>query len=140
MLKEILPPRRATPEHPTGWWSWLVWALFGNEDDGPHGDKNFKCPVLLWIITPSVNWRWWRAVAWWVRNPAHNLCFYVWGVADKPRTFYSTQDWGSVKGWTYHATQCEGRWLPFASYKGWCNFYVGWRPYGAFGLKFNFAK
>ena len=79
------------------------------------------------------------AMLWWVRNPFHNLFFYVMGVADRPRTFYSSREWGEP-GWTFHYIKCGRLYLPFVSFKGWCNFYAGWRPYGAFGLKFNFAK
>lgn len=44
----------------TGPVSWVLWALFGNDDDGlygPHADKSF--------------W------SWWWRNRWHNLCFRV---------------------------------------------------------------
>ena len=91
MIREDFPPRRATPARPANWFRFLVWAIFGNEDDGTFGDANFK---------PLFDFKVWRAVAWWFRNPAHNLCFYVWGVADKPRTFFSSRDWGGVLGWT----------------------------------------
>jgi hypothetical protein len=45
---------------------WLAWALFGNEDDGIYGQY------------PETRW---GAVQWWLRNPAHNLTFYVMGAA-----------------------------------------------------------
>lgn len=45
----------------------VLWALFGNDEDGIYGTADFlpTCP------------QWCRAVAWWLRNPAHNLCFHV---------------------------------------------------------------
>lgn len=129
MIREDFPPRRHVAP-PVDSIAWLLWALFGNEDDGPYGDDKWRAGRAR---------TWWLAVQWWVRNPFHNLFFYVIGVADKPRTFYSTRDWG-VNGWTLHYTHCSFLYLPFISYKGWCNFYIGWRPYGAFGLKLNFAK
>lgn len=130
MLREPFPPRRHIS---TPWllrWFRLLWAIFGNEDDGIHGDDK-------WRAGRDKTWR--LAVLWWVRNPFHNLFFYVIGIADRPRDFYSTREWGSP-GWTFHALRWGWLWLPFVSYLGWCNFYAGWRPYGAFGLKFNFAK
>lgn len=130
MIQESFPPRLvpATP--------WLLrflrpfWALFGNEDDGFYGDDRWRAgrEKSLWL-----------AAQWWFRNPFHNLFFYVIGVADRSRTFYSTREWGSP-GWTFHALRCGWLWLPFISYRGVFVFYAGWRPYGAFGLKFNFEK
>lgn len=156
MIREDFPPRRATPERPAGLWAWFVWAFFGNVDDGALGPANWACPLfpkltgwrLAWGFLPlpvfvgvagSDQWPRLRALCWWVRNPFHNLFFYVIGIADRPREFYSTREWGSP-GWTFHAVRWGWLWLPFVSFKGWCNFYIGWRPYGAFGLKFNFAK
>lgn len=102
-----------------------------------------------WEVVPgSADWRWWRAVAWWFRNPFHNLTWYVLGVADKQRV---------VRGpWAPSFHRPEGGWLwcftdvqvlgftvslPFISYlsatrKG----YAGWRPSGSFGFKLNRLK
>lgn len=32
------------------------------------------------------------------------------------------------------------RWFRLVSYRGIVNFYIGWRPYGAFGIKLNRGK
>ena len=130
MMREDFPPRRHIS---TPWllrWLRILWALFGNEDDGIYGDEKWRAGR-----NPSP----WLAIAWWFRNPFHNLFFYVIGVADRPRTFYSTREWGSP-GWTFHVLRCGWLWLPFISHRGRVNFYAGWRPYGAFGFKLNRAK
>lgn len=130
MLKEQFFPRRKLT---TPWamrWLRIVWALFGNEDDGIYGDEK-------WRAGRAKTWN--LAVIWWFRNPFHNLFFYVIGVADRHRTFYSTREWGSP-GWTFHALRCGWLWLPFISYRGRVKFYAGWRPYGAFGTKLNLSK
>ncbi len=49
---------------------WLAWALFGNLDDGPTGPADFEPGRPAWL----------RAMLWWLRNPFHNLTFYVLGV------------------------------------------------------------
>jgi hypothetical protein len=50
---------------------WLLWALFGNDDDGAWGQRSGEPgydgkPFSVWL-----------AVCWWFRNPAHNLFFHV---------------------------------------------------------------
>ena len=130
MIREDFPPRRNVS---TPWllrWFRLLWALFGNEDDGIYGDDK-------WRAGRAKTWK--LAVIWWFRNPFHNLFFYVIGVADRHRTFYSTREWGS-SGWTFHVLRCGWLWLPFISYRGRVKFYIGWRPYGAFGTKLNLSK
>lgn len=119
--------RPVTP--PSGFFAWLAWAFFGNADDGFWGDAN-------WQAKRSGKHSLWEAWVWWTRNPAHNLTWYVWGVADKVRTVYSTGAW-SQPGWTFHLTEVAetGRHYPFINHKGRINFYAGWRPSGAFGLK-----
>lgn len=132
MLVEHFPPRRKISRN------WLqrlnpIWAIFGNEDDGPYGDDK-------WRAGRAKTWK--LAVIWWFRNPFHNLFFYVIGIADHPRTFYSTKLWGEQPGWSFHYTPTPTLRipLPFVSHKGKVNFYAGWRPYGAFGFKLNRAK
>ena len=130
MIREDFPPRRHIS---TPWllrWFRVWWALFGNEDDGYYGDDRWRAgrEKTLWL-----------AVLWWFRNPFHNLFFYVIGVADRHRTFYSSREWGSP-GWTFHALRWGWLWFPFVSYRGRIKFYIGWRPYGAFGTKLNFAR
>lgn len=41
---------------------WLLWAFFGNDEDGPYG------------FFPHTRW---GAVRWWLRNPFHNLTHHV---------------------------------------------------------------
>lgn len=112
-------------------WFNLSWAIFGNDDDGLFGDARWRAgrPESLWL-----------AIVWWFRNPFHNLFFYVLGVADRPRTFYSTREWGS-QGWTFHCLRWRFLFLPLVSYRSkYVSFYFGWRPYGAFGMKLNRGK
>ena len=130
MLKEVFKPRLAVK---TPWllrWLDIGWALFGNDDDGYFGDDKWRGgrEKTLWL-----------AILWWFRNPFHNLFFYVIGVADRDRVFYSSREWGS-EGWTFHLLNYKWLWLPLVSYKGVVNFYIGWRPYGAFGTKLNRGK
>lgn len=111
------------------WW-------FGNEDDGWFGDdkwRNGRNKTLL------------LALIWFFRNPLHNFTFYVIGVADKPRTFEYEKVWGKSDGFNLTfvkplAGLFKGLRLPMLSYvgkkRGW---YVGWRPYGSFGISLNFA-
>lgn len=40
----------------------IIWALFGNDEDGPYG------------IYPHTSL---GAIRWWLRNPFHNLLFHV---------------------------------------------------------------
>lgn len=69
MRSVILPSR--TVVIPSGF-AWLIWAFFGNADDGPIGDLNWN-PTRRDTI--------WIRLCWWVRNPCHNFTFYVLGVA-----------------------------------------------------------
>lgn len=119
--------------------SWLkklnpFWALFGNEDDGFFGDdpwRNGRDRTFL------------LAVEWWLRNPMHNLTWYVIGVADKDRTI--TGPWGDKHAnpdggllWSIVKAKNKGIPLPYVNYtKGYFKMYAGWRPSGAFGFKFN---
>ena len=85
------------------------------------------------------------ALVWFFRNPFHNFTFYVIGVADKPRTFEYDKVWGKSDGFNLTFVEplaglFKGLRLPMLSYvgkkRGW---YVGWRPYGSFGISLNFA-
>lgn len=107
--------------------AWFWWAFFGNDDDGLFGDERWRSgrPETVWL-----------AVIWWLRNPFHNLTWYVIGVADKHRTVYSNKD-SDAPGWCFMVTRCGWLWLPFVGHNGFLKFYAGWRPSGAFGLKFN---
>lgn len=127
----------------------LIWRIYTFSAFGRLFSPTLPSVSVEWVpIAGSSDWRWWRAVAWWFRNPFHNLTWYVLGVADKERV---------VRGpWAPSFHRPEGGWLwcftdvqvlgftvslPFISYlsatrKG----YAGWRPSGSFGFKFNRVK
>lgn len=112
------------------------WALFGNDDDGYFGDDRWRAGRTKTLGL---------ALQWWLRNPFHNLFFYVIGIADRPRTFWSRpgRGWGEVDGWTFHWLQADGGRFrfPFASFRNHrFSAYAGWRPYGAFGFKFQIKR
>lgn len=115
------------------WW-------FGNEDDGWYGDDKWRAGRNKTLAL---------AVEWFFRNFMHNLTFYVLGIADHDRTFYSTKVWGernpdgSGTGFSFHSVIAKNGFLPLpmvayvGEKRGW---YIGWRPYGSFGISLNFAK
>jgi hypothetical protein len=120
---------------------WVLWALFGNVDDGLFGDDRFN---------PSGSRSVWTAVRWWFRNPFHNLFFYVIGVADITRIV--TGRWGGsfyrpgggfLTCWTT-APVFSSRYvvhLPFASVtSAHLQAYVGWRPSGGFGIAMRVSR
>jgi hypothetical protein len=113
----------------------LLWALFGNEDDGFYGDAN-------WNPQRKTDRK--TAIKWWFRNPAHNLTFYVLGVADKERLVCGPHgDDHQLEGggfvWSFTMVMGSKIKLPYINYtKGRIKAYAGWRPSGAFGFKLNF--
>lgn len=113
------------------------WALFGNDDDGFYGD-------LSW--NPTGKKTWWTAVRWWGRNPCHNLCFYVIGLATNPITNIEhkfnrygmyPKDVFAPSGFLNLTVIVYEFWLlPFISLSfGSSKFYFGWRERGNFGIK-----
>lgn len=111
--------------------TWLIWALFGNDDDGIYGDANWN---------PTRKQSWLIALLWWLRNPCHNMCFYVINVKP-PFDRHSRNNWDVFAptnyafNWAYFASQS---WFPypFFSYNGALGkFYIGWRERGNFGIK-----
>lgn len=106
----------------------IIWTLFGNEDDGYIGDKNWN--------PEQVDSAWIR-VKWWVRNPLHNLVFYVIGCADKDsiRCGTKTTSVFANEGWNFAYTKTSRMYYPFISYYGSVKFYIGWRERGNFGIK-----
>lgn len=65
----------------------IIWALFGNDEDGNWGQCSGEPgydgqPYSLWL-----------AVSWWFRNPCHNLCFHVWR---KPGGWFVNTDYGYI--------------------------------------------
>lgn len=117
-----------------GSWRNPFWLFFGNEDDGVYGDKAFN---------PEGRRDWRTALRWWLRNPAHNLTFYVIGVAHLDRVVEGpwapaihNPDGGWLRCRTHVVRGGRPRVYPFVSYDGKrLRFYAGWRPGGAFGLK-----
>ncbi len=130
--------------------NWLIWALFGNDLDGVDADseqaKSWK-PHLT-------GWR--RRVAWWCRNPFHNLLWHVLGVVDR-ETQQLSEGWVRVSptskdaadNWRPAVGGWHVRWivkwvpLPFVSY--WhiarrFEFYIGWRERGNLGASFRRRK
>ncbi|MCX5495354.1 hypothetical protein OSH11_11600 [Kaistia dalseonensis] len=71
--------------------SWR-WAIFGNDDDGLYGDPG-------WEVANAHKWwarrRWTLAVAWWIRNPFHNLVWHVLNV-DHVKSIWVSDEPGAV--------------------------------------------
>ena len=73
------PVTRPARRHIDWWLRFdLWWLLIGNADDGLHGAGT------AWNPTAERSLR--RALGWWLRNPLHNLTWYVLGVADQSRS------------------------------------------------------
>lgn len=106
----------------------ILWALFGNDDDGYYGDNQFN---------PKQIKSFWWAWKWWWRNPFHNLTHYVIGFKNHV-ALYSGYDLNGPSfgiGYTYRD---NGKKYPLLILNGdkWLR-YIGWRPTGAFGIKFR---
>lgn len=84
-----------------------------------------------------------RCIAWWWRNPFHNLFFHVIGVYGKPRAVngrFPSEMFNPKGGCNWTNTQAAGRaLLPYVSLKfPGHESYIGWRPTsGAFGIAFR---
>ena len=83
-----------------------------------------------------------RNLKWRFRNPCHNFCFYVIGVADKEIVrsgHYPERDFNPHGGWDFEVTRRRLALLPYISYeRNWSRFYLGWRKQGAFGVELRF--
>lgn len=108
----------------------IIWALFGNAEDGIYGDLSFNPERKETALI---------AIRWWFRNPFHNLTFHVIGI---PKPFISIGDYPwdvfNPKGGWNRVTRISAinqKRYKFISYIGWCKFYVGWRERGNFGIK-----
>lgn len=80
-------------------WQYLLWATFGNDDDGIYGDLSFN---------PTQEKTWQIAVLWWLRNPLHNAVYYVLGTGymRTVRTgLYPDDVFSPVGGWNYAVTR-----------------------------------
>lgn len=105
---------------------------FGNLDDPEPPDwylPDNPCRKAMWLY---------------LRNPVHNLFFYVIGVADKDVARsgrYPEVVFNPYGGWNNCITSRGRARLPILSYqRGWFYFYAGWRERGNFGLKCTFTK
>lgn len=117
---------------------WYWWLMSGDTWTAP--EINNGEPYL-----PSVRTQWVRDFMWWCRNPMGNLVGRVLGVAGRDRIVYGPAPVMAVtpadehpprRGWKWSITRCGMLWLPFVSYYGICEFYLGWRPHdGALGFK-----
>lgn len=131
----MLPPKFIRGRHHLlEWWYPLdlFWLLIENEDDSIYGDAAWRAgrPKSFGL-----------ALKWWLRNPFHNLTWYVIGVANRDRLLVINKD-SDEAGWVYGYLQLETKWLrlPFLAYNGRVVGYIGWRPSGAFGLKLRRGK
>jgi len=83
-----------------------------------------------------------RNLKWRFRNPFHNFCFYVIGVADKEIVrsgHHPEKDFNPQGGWDFEVTRRRLVLLPYISYEGSrSRFYLGWRQHGAFGAEWRF--
>lgn len=106
----------------------VLWALFGNDDDSVIGDKVWNPEQL---DTPLIR------IKWWLRNPLHNLMFYVipFGFGNVKFSRYGNVDVFRDSGWGWAILKYKYWRMPFISYYGRVKFYVGWRERGNFGIK-----
>lgn len=108
----------------------LRWALFGNDDDGIYGPDWFnKGRETSWV-----------AIKWWLRNPCHNLTFYVppFGYAlwtRVPGAVRVTATWYGKKTERKFCKVWNIKWLAFREFKtSWIEGYFGHRERGNFGV------
>ena len=83
-----------------------------------------------------------QRIMYWFRNPAHDFAHYIIGFVDDPdyHTVYGEAVEALKPGWIVAIRRWKWLFLPYIAYQGKFQFYLGWRPYGAFGTKFNFAR
>jgi hypothetical protein len=135
---------------------WIMWSCFGNDDDGIFGEEptaEFK---------PECEPSFAKALAWTLRNPFHNFCFYVIGSANRCNSEFTvlriTPDESETMVYrpeasTVFAGHNSSFYLAFHGGKPFISsrivwsetresrFYLGWRCRGNFGLRCNlFAK
>jgi hypothetical protein len=109
---------------------WIKWALFGNDEDTVDGKPDDWSPLPIGSFK--------RRLAWWLRNPFHNLTWHVIGFVGDVES--STQNQGSDEpGWLHVKTvrRSTGKTYRLIGHTGTYQWYVGWRSSGAFGLKFR---
>jgi hypothetical protein len=109
-----------------------LWSIFGNNDDWPPPN---------WYRPQEPIWK--RKAMWLLRNPCHNLTFYVLGVTGKPFERvgrYPRNVFSPGGGWNWAVIRYKWLRLPFISYIGKVKFYMGWRERGNLGLKFTIVR
>lgn len=128
-------PRHRCQIRPFDIGHWIMWSLFGNDDDGIFGEG----PKAHYY--PEQNPSLVKAIRWTVRNPFHNFCFYVIGSAYRENGKVTCVDLRSKLNGSRLFIGFHGG-KPFISLcvrysperKG--EFYFGWRERGNFGIKF----
>lgn len=130
---------------------WCTWAILGNDDDGIFGEakkSNYGYNKPIGVL---------RAIKWTARNPFHNFCFYVIGDAYRQNDEYVIAKFSPEgteafrhyeKAKTVFCSKnssfffCFHGCKPFISFRvrinkeKTCEFYLGWRERGNFGVKF----
>ena len=103
----------------------IMWAFFGNAEDGPVGAGTNWNPLGETGLK--------RRVAWWLRNPAHNFTHHVIGLYG--RDFESVILKNPPSGLAVSVRRYKGVNLYYYNMRfgGW-QAYAGWRASGAFGL------
>lgn len=90
---------------PRGAWRLVMWALFGNEEDGLFGEGTGSW-WKLYGPTPTFM----LAVRWWLRNPAANL-FKIVLQWRRPRMRVLYQ-WSALTGSAWWIEREQEKWLP----------------------------
>lgn len=93
---------------------------------------------------------WWRYVAWYCRNPLHNMGRYVVGVCDRNYSIIGTAPVRATTfsdanldriGWKWSVIRLGWMRLPFVAYENSrITFYIGWQWWGFFGVKLVLNK
>lgn len=106
----------------------IIWALFGNDEDGIYGTLKWRLDTFsrAFVYHPR-----YIALRWWLRNPFHNLLWHVlaWPNDKDPEMWPAT-------------TGFKGRLVPpFIAYRGKVDAYIGFRgQQGVFGAAFRVTK
>ncbi len=130
---------------------WLAWALLGNDDAGVFSEAHLP------LFNPNSPIGIPKALAWMLRNPLHNFCYYVigsggcqndeWTILKINRKQILFMKYNS-KAHTVFGGRYTSFYLGFHGGKPlislrlaygpkWkSDFYIGWRDKGNFGIKF----
>lgn len=105
----------------------IIWAIFGNDEDGPIGDARWN---------PERKDTLWIRIKWWVRNPFHNFTHHVIGIHGEPFASIKVYEQGNLqKHIRVMQRNGERREYPYWIYdNGRIEWYFGWRSSGAFGI------